>query len=341
MVTKRFDAGSPAVEKVGNILVHRIGMGGRGRFSKFAFQLSAGFAALSLNRKNKYDAVWAVMAHSAGVPAAVFKLFKPRIPFVLTLQEGDPPEHIERIMRPLWPLFSRAFASATIVTAISTFLGAWARRCGFTGPLEIIPNGVDVKHFAGVPAPHEGKVLITTSRLVRKNAIDDVIRALALLPEIRFKILGAGPDESMLKNLAKKEGVSSRVEFAGHVDHKDMPKHLHAADIFIRPSRSEGMGSSFIEAMAAGLPVIATQEGGISDFLFDAKRNPDKPTTGWAVDKNSPQQIAEAVKEIIGNPEAAKNVVENGRKLAIEKYDWDLIALAMRKKTFDKVLKNG
>ena len=56
--------------------------------------------------------------------------------------------------------------------------------------------------------------------------------------------------------------------------------------------------------MAAGLPVIATQEGGIADFLFDAVRNPDKETTGWAVDKDSPEQIAEAVREIVASRES-------------------------------------
>ena len=90
------------------------------------------------------------------------------------------------------------------------------------------------------------------------------------------------------------------------------------------------MGNSFIEAMAAELPVIATQEGGIADFLFDAKRNPDKETTGWAVDRDSPKQIAEAVKEILENPEQVVRVKATAKKMAVEKYDWNLIAEQMR-----------
>jgi glycosyltransferase involved in cell wall biosynthesis len=285
--------------------------------------------------------LWAMMAHSCGVPAALFKFFKPKVPFVLTLQEGDPIDHIEKTMLPLWPLFVRAFTAADKVQAISTFLGKWARMRGFKGPLEIIPNGVDSAHFAGVPVAHEGVVLVTTSRLVHKNAIDDVIHALPLLPQtVQFKILGTGPDELKLKSLVQKLGIESRVDFLGHVDHKDMPEFLHAADIFIRPSRSEGQGASFIEAMGAGLPVIATQVGGIADFLFDAKRNPEKPTTGWAVDVDSPEQIASQVKEILGNPEATKQVIENARKLVNEKYDWDLIAVQMQKDVFNPLLKN-
>ena len=119
-----------------------------------------------------------------------------------------------------------------------------------------------------------------------------------------------------------------------------MPLALKACDIFIRPSRSEGMGNSFIEAMAAELPVIATQEGGIADFLYDAKRNPDKETTGWAVDKDSPEQIAAAVRDILAHPEQAARVKATAKAMALEKYDWGLVA-GLMKTVFDRVLSKG
>ncbi|HEY4520137.1 MAG TPA: glycosyltransferase family 4 protein [Candidatus Paceibacterota bacterium] len=330
MVTLSLAPNLARVEKIGNVLVHRVGFGNSHIWNKFWFQFAAAYRALVLHRMHGYDATWAMMAHSSGVPAAIFKLFHPSVPYVLTLQEGDPPEYIERRMLPLWPFFSRGFTSANGVTAISTFLGRWARRRGFKGTLSIVPNGVDAESFSGVPIAHDGVVLITTSRLVHKNAIDDVIKALPLLPEnVRFLILGTGTDEAMLKNLARALRVEHRVEFVGYVDRVAMPAYMHNADIFIRASRSEGMGISFVEAMAAGIPVIATQEGGISDFLFDAKRNPDKPTTGWAVDRDSPEQIARAVKDILAHPEQVKKVVETARTLARKDYSWDTIARDM------------
>jgi glycosyltransferase involved in cell wall biosynthesis len=336
MVTMRFTPEQKAEEKIGNVQVHRI-LSGNTRLNKFLFQFLAYRKAAALHSQFNFDAIWALMAHSTGVPAGLFKNRFPRVGYVLNLQEGDPLEYVENTMRPLWPLFVRGFTKADIVQPLSSFLGSWARRLGFTGTIEIIPNGADVKRFSGELVPHAGTVLVTTSRLVRKNAIDDVIRALPRLADVRFKVLGTGPEENALRELAEKEGVSNRVQFLGHIDHENMLTHLHSADIFVRPSRSEGFGASFVEAMAAGLPVIATQEGGIADFLFDEKHNPDKSTTGWAVDKDSPEQIAEAVKDIMARPEKVREVVATAKKMVEEKYDWDIIAKNMREKVFTKL----
>src|SRR3989344_2875754 len=191
MVTLRFDSTLSREEKIGNVFVHRIGFARPTppaanlkkfplHYTKILFQFTAALRALTVTRRYKYDATWAMMAHSAGVPAALFKLVHPRVPYILTLQEGDPPEYIERLMRPLWPLFKRAFTHADRVQVISNFLGAWARRMGYKGDIEVIPNGVDAKLFIGTPVTHLSVVLITTSRLVHKNAVDDVIRALPL-----------------------------------------------------------------------------------------------------------------------------------------------------------------
>ena len=353
MVVHRFDLAHPREEQVGRVLVHRVGSGSS-RLSKFLYQFRAPLAAARLHQHHHFDATWAIMAHSAGVPAALFQLFHPRIPILLTLQEGDPLPHIERTMWPVWPLFTRAFTRATAVQAISTFLADWARRRGARGPIEVIPNGVDIAHFSRTYAASDvlalrqalgagqgDTLLVTTSRLVHKNAIDDVIRSLALLPSsVRFIVYGTGPDEAMLKALAWELGVADRVRFMGQVPHIDLPLALAACDIFIRPSRSEGMGNSFIEAMAAGLPVIATQEGGISDFLFDAKRNPSKEPTGWAVDKDAPEQIVQTVEDILAHPKQVALVRANAKKLVVEKYDWELVAKRMRM-LFDRLLSHA
>ncbi len=364
MVTNRFDSTLPRVEKVGNVLVHRIGLTAHNptmadlkkfplHLNKILFQFLAVIKAQLLHRTYAYDAIWALTAHSSGVPAALFKMLNPEVNYVLNLQEGDPPEYVEKKMRPLWPLFKRAFTSADVVQPLSNFLAAWARRMGAKGSIEIIPNAVNNAQFSQ-PFPEErivqkridigknmGEVyLVTTSRLVKKNAIDDVIRALPLIPlNVHFLICGVGPDEVMLKKMCANLGVESRVHFMGECPHAEMPLLLRACDIFIRPSRSEGFGASFVEAMAAGLPVIATQEGGIADFLFDEKRNPEQPITGFAVDRDSPQQIAEAVKAIMAHPEKVRAVTATAQAMVAEKYDWDHIAKMMRTRVFERLFR--
>lgn len=351
MITAWYDQSLPQQERVGSVLVHRIGLatmhpaiGDLRRLplhlNKYLYQILAYWEARKLHRIHDYTLVWAMMAHATGIPAGLFKRAVPHVPYVLTLQEGDPLAHIERTMRPVWPLFVQGFVRADRVQAISTFLGAWATRMGFRGTPDIIPNGVDVARFAApigeADIEHARRTLgkkigdvylITTSRLVHKNGIDTVVRALALLPEhVIFLVYGIGPDEAKLRTLAQELGVEQRVRFMGQATHSELPVLLHASDIFIRPSRSEGMGNSFIEAMAAGIPVIATQEGGISDFLFDATRNPDKATTGWAVDVDAPVQIKDAVERIIGDAQVTHKVCEQAKNLAITTYNWDLVA---------------
>lgn len=363
MVTLRFDSFLPKTEKIGNIFVHRIGFSKRNpsmadlkkfplHLNKFLFQFWAFFKALSLHRRLKFDCIWAMMAHSCGVPAVLFKLSNPKVKYLLTLQEGDPPEYIERKMLPLFPLFKRAFTTADMIQSISTFLSLWAKKMGATCPMVIVPNAVDIKHFSQDYPEEEIKVikeklnkkkndvfLITTSRLVKKNACDDVIRALPLLPKnYHFIILGTGPDEDMLRALAKGLSVESRVQFVGQIGHAELPKYLKASDIFIRPSLSEGMGNSFVEAMSARLPVIATQEGGIRDFLFDPEKNPEKEPTGRAVLARDPKGIARATKLYMSEKGETLKIINNAEKMAKEKYDWNLIAEDMREKVFAKLL---
>jgi 1,2-diacylglycerol 3-alpha-glucosyltransferase len=89
---------------------------------------------------------------------------------------------------------------------------------------------------------------------------------------VDLKVLGDGPLESDLKSLIKSLNLDTRVELTGHISQSDLPEYLEKASIFVRPSLSEGQGISFIEAMAAGLPVVATRVGGIPDFLRKMER---------------------------------------------------------------------
>lgn len=360
MVTLRYDSTLPKFEKLGSVNVYRIGITSANpsiydltRFplsiNKYFFPIFAFIKALSLHKKRNYDGVWAMMANYAAFAALFFKMRYPKARFLLTLQEGDPIEYIKHRVRFASPLFRRVFARADFIQTISHYLAGFARNMGYVGPLEVVPNAVNVDHFSQGYSPDElfalkkklGKkegdvFLITTSRMVAKNAVDEVIRALPLLPkEVKFLILGIGPDEAMLRKLSQEMGVLDRVHFLGQVRHEGMPKYLKVSDIFIRPSRSEGLGNSFLEAMAAGIPVIATPVGGIPDFLFDPDKNPDHEPTGLFANINDPASIALQVKRLISDSTLRTRLFVNGRTLVAEKYDWSLIAKAMKEKVFN------
>lgn len=363
MVALGYDKKTARTERVGNIIVHRIGFSRSSvgipdmkkfplHYNKHLFLLWAPIKALSLHRKYHFDATWAMMAHPCGVPQAIFGMFAKKVPRILTLQEGDPPEYMERLYRPLWPLFKSAFTKADIVQVISNFLSTWARAMGYKGDIVFIPNGAstqaaqkftndELSAYKKEVGKKDGDILIVTvSRLVRKNAVDDIIRALSFLPEhMKLLVVGGGEDEGMLKQMVQDMNLDKRVYFTGHVDRTMTAKSRAIAEIFCRPSRSEGFGNSFASAMVSRLPIIATQEGGIADFLFDKKRDPDKKTTGWAVDKDSPEQIAEVVQEIVAHPEIVKEVTDRAYRMVTTQYNWDNIARRMKSEVFDRALK--
>jgi len=326
MITMRFDKIDLPKEKIGNCTIYRIST------SKNLYPFKALFLGIKLHKSKSYDAIWAIMANWAGFAALFFKLRFPQVSYVLTLQEGDPIPYIKHKVRFVYPLFKRIFLRADIIQTISNYLADWARETGYEGKLKVIPNGVNVEKFMSVgqsrASTKRAIVLITVSRLVEKNGIQDIINALKFLPKnVKLKILGVGPLESNLKSMA----TGLPVEFLDLVPQDEIPKYLHDADIFVRPSLSEGMGSSFIEAMAAGLPVIATPVGGILDFLKDGE-------TGLFCKIKNPRSIAEQVERLINNSNLRQKLSENGQKLVREKYDWDLVAKRMKEEIFDPAI---
>jgi glycosyltransferase involved in cell wall biosynthesis len=137
-----------------------------------------------------------------------------------------------------------------------------------------------------------------------------------------LRIVGSGGEEQKLRALTKELGVEERVEFLGHTSQSDIPNLLTGADIFVRPSRSEGFGNSFVEAMAAGLPVVGTRVGGIPDFLKDGE-------TGLLVAVDDPKDLAVKLELLLNDDGLRDRVARQGQELAVRSYGWDLIAERM------------
>lgn len=341
MVTMRYDKSLPKFEKVGNINIYRISS------SKLLFPFFAYFKALLLYRKNKYNIIWSMMAGRGAFSALFFKITHKKVKYLLTLQEGDKLSYPKERAGILWfivgGLFKKIFTKADFVQVISEYLKNWARNMGYKGEIEVVPNGADIEKFKAqkekfldnlkkeLGIEKNEKVIITTSRLVEKNAVDDIIRALTFLPEYyKLLIVGGGELFYELRNLTNELRLTKRVLFLGNTEHDKLPQYLHISDVFVRPSLSEGMGNSFIEAMASGVPIVATKVGGILDFLKDG-------STGLFCGIHNPRGIAEKIELFMKDMPLRDKIIKNAHKIVSEKYDWNLIAKDMKEKVFDKL----
>lgn len=328
MVTLRFKESHAARERIGNVEVHRVGRG-----NKYFYIFAAYRMARILHRERKYSLAWSIMANYAGFAALFFKMRHPEVSLLLTLQEGDPVDHIKRRARLVYPLFRKIFTRADKVTAISNHLADFARSMGHGLKVTVIPNGVDLSRFpmsatwlSGDRESIASPMLITTSRLVKKNGVDYIIRALGNLPgNVRLTVVGDGPERAHLKRLADELRVSPRVTFAGEVPYQDIPGYLRRAHIFIRHSLSEGLGNSYLEAMSSGIPAIGTSIGGIVDFLRDGE-------TGFVSRMGDSENIGEKVLRVLepANRTEVERIVKNARELIERRFSWDKIVLDMR-----------
>ncbi len=325
LITAKIKPELKSVEQIGRVKVYRLGWGSG--LDKILLAFYGATFAKNLHRHHKYDLAWGIMASFAGLAASGFKQ-KTGVPFLLTLQEGDNLAEVESKMAPLWWKFKNIFTSADYVQCISNYLAEWARKMGVIAPISVIPNGVDLKTFSCDQErlnSNETKIIFTASRLVKKNAVDVIIEALAKLPNnFILRIAGTGEEEKTLKNLVEDLGVGERVQFLGNLTPAQVAQELVKTDIFTRPSRSEGLGNSFLEAFASGVPVIATPVGGITDFLKDNE-------TGFLVPVDNADALAEKIKFIADpqNKEQVWSITNNAPDLVRQTYNWDTLAPQM------------
>jgi glycosyltransferase involved in cell wall biosynthesis len=191
--------------------------------------------------------------------------------------------------------------------------GAVARfyheRCGI--PLEklvVIPNGVRVVEATPVPRAALGVrehafLVCGAGRLVREKGFDRLVEALALPPlrgrDVELVLAGEGPERTALGRLAATRGLGGRVHLLGQ--RADLPGVLRAADAFVLSSRSEGMANALMEAMALGLPCVATPVGGVDELIVPGE-------SGLVVETGAPGAIAAALGRLLDDPGLARRL---------------------------------
>lgn len=344
VVTPRHNRSFKAFEQGPNLNVYRIGP--EGLFGKLIFPITGFFKALRLIRRHHYDFTHAFQASYGGGAAWLVKLFLPYLPFVLTMQEG---KKLDAQPLALNWLRSLIIKKADKITVISNYLKNYVLKIKPAAHVTVIPNGVDLKKFSinnlqFTKKDRKEKIIITVSRLVEKNGVGDLIEAFYTLDtkykilDTRLLIVGDGPLRESLKLKVKSLKLENKVDFVGNIIPDEIPKYLKHADVFVRPSLSEGLGTAFLEAMAAGVPIIGTPIGGIPDFLKDPSTYSEQ-ATGLFCQAGNPENIALKIKMLLFDESLREKLAANGRKLVEEKYDWNKIAEEFRKQYGNTTIK--
>lgn len=224
-------------------------------------------------------------------------------------------------------------ASKVIVTSNSMK----GEICGhFRVPEEkvvIIPNGIDVKKFQvqvdrwavrsryGVN-PNE-KLVLCVGRLVPQKGIEYLLQAVPMISQryhdTKFIIVGEGWLRSHLEHVANSTGYKWKIMFTGFIPDSELVALLLSADVLVVPSIYEPFGIVALEGMAAGVPVVASQVGGLAEVIEHDK-------TGVFVYPRSPESIAWGVAHVLFNPEHTRWMVQNAKEMVRKTYSWEAIA---------------
>ncbi|CAN5337595.1 glycosyltransferase family 1 protein [soil metagenome] len=205
------------------------------------------------------------------------------------------------------------------------------RMGGRRSRMTVVPCGVDIDAFAPQgPAARRGELhrIVAVGSVAPGRGYDTLIASLRLVPNAELLIVGkvAAPDPSRdvevsrLTQLALRSGVADRVKFHGEVPHADMPALLRSADVVACLPQHESFGIVALEAMACGVPVVASEVGGLTDTVIS-------DVTGRLVSANKPRECAEAILPLLKQPFTRNSLGAAGRDRARSRYSWDRIAI--------------
>ncbi|MFA6197838.1 MAG: glycosyltransferase family 4 protein [Patescibacteria group bacterium] len=171
----------------------------------------------------------------------------------------------------------------------------------------------------------QAPVLVTVARLEERKGIDTVMKALAHLtsdfPNIKYLIVGTGPDEPRLRQIAKNYALNDRVLFAGAVSDNELPAYYAVASLFVMPARQldngdvEGFGIVYLEANSYGRPVIGGRSGGVSEAIVDG-------VTGILVDPTTSTETIQAIRRLLNNWQECDRMGAAGLQRARDQFSW-------------------
>lgn len=307
--------------------IHDCGFRGAITYLFFAY-----FKVHKLFFKSTYD----IVHYFFSLPTAFISLLPGKhrqVPYVVSLRGSDVP-HYDLYNKKLelfhWfflPLTKFIWKRARAITAVSTSLKQIALQINTNKKIQVIPNGIDINMFTSLTRTRRTENefhLITVSRLIKRKGIQNVLQSLAEMKDdsIKLTIIGEGNYETELKKICNNLGLSNSVSFIGFRERNTLPEYFSQSDLFILPSLAEAFGNVIAEAMACGLPIISTNEGGIPDLV--------NTENGILIKPGSVEEIKAAIIAMRTNEQMRKKMSEANINKMREQFKWEKVALAYK-----------
>jgi teichuronic acid biosynthesis glycosyltransferase TuaC len=183
----------------------------------------------------------------------------------------------------------------------------------------IVHNGVNPSLFSPNPAeggPFDPEILIVGT-LLRSKGHELVLRALGKLrpsfPQLRCRIIGEGPDRARLEALVRELGIGQQVQFVGRQSRLEVAEGMRRCSVFVLPSRNEGLGCVYLEAMSCGKAVIGCRGQGI-DEVIEHRKN------GWLVPAEGLEELVQGLSALLGSPELRTRIGTAARQTILERF---------------------
>ncbi|MDD5652165.1 MAG: glycosyltransferase family 4 protein, partial [Candidatus Moranbacteria bacterium] len=282
-----------------------------------------------LAERKKYD-----LTHSFfSVPCGAISWYlskKKKIPYIVSLRGSDVPGYSERFgitYKILTPFIKAIWKKAFSVIANSASFRDMASKIDPARKIKVITNGVAVDEFRAIPIEKKKKdsdrfEILCGTRITPRKGFEYLVMASKKLKDknhkISLKIIGEGYQKEELESLIKKLGMEKDVEFTGVLDRKEITKCFSLSRIFVSTSLNEGMSNAMLEALASGLPIIATNTGGTAEIVRDGKN-------GFVINMKDACDTAEKIERIILDEELEKRMALESRRIA-ESMSWQKVA---------------
>lgn len=286
--------------------------------------------ARKMVKKNDYDLTHSFFTVPCGAISWWLRVFN-GIPFIVSLRGSDVPGYSDRfplLYKMLTPFVRIIWKKSFFTVANSSEFKKLAKKTNPKQEIKIITNGIDVAEF--YPKTFDEKLeerdgyfrIICGSRITHRKGIRFIVEALDILEKkglfVRLDIIGEGNEKAELEEKVSKLGLVDRVRFIGFVEHHKLPDIYTGGNVYVMASLNEGMSNTLLEALASGLPIIATNTGGTFETVKEGKN-------GFVIKMESAEDIADKVEILLKDYSLEKKMSKESRSLA-EKMSWKNIA---------------